>query len=106
MSRSVIRSSVILFHAVWKRNSGSTLNPQPHPSAQRCLGATNGSQLTLVNTTTHNKPARTTKDMTRSAVTTHHADTKEDAAQILCEWYNNVRTDMIGYLLDAWGQNR
>lgn len=51
-----------------------------------------------------NMPAHTTKDMTPSAVTTHHADTKEDAAQILCEWYNNVHTDMIGYFLGAQGQ--
>ncbi len=99
------RDSECLGHslsAMWY--SGSTLNPQPHQPAQRCLEATDGSQPTLVNTTTHNMPAHTTKDMTPSAVTTHHADTKEDAAQILCEWYNNVNTDMIGYFLDAWGQ--
>lgn len=79
------------------------IDPQPHPPARRCLGTTNSSRLTLVNTATHNMPEHTTKDMTPSAVTTHHADTKEDAAQILCEWYNNAHTDMIGYFLDAWG---
>ncbi len=104
MCRSSIECRVILCHVVWKSHSWSTLNPQPHPPAQRCLGAVNSSRLTLVNTTTHNVPAHTTKDMTWSAVTTHHADTKEDAAQILCEWYNNVHADMIGYILGAQGQ--
>lgn len=61
-------------------------------------------QCTLVNTTVHNMPERTTKDVTPSAVTTHHADTKEDATKRLCEWCNNVRTDMIGYFLYAQGQ--
>lgn len=104
MSGSSIHCRMIHCHVVLKRNSWSTLNPRPNPPAQRCLGPTNSSRLTLVNTTTHNMPAHTTKDMTRSAVTTHHADTKEDAAQILCEWYNNVHTDMIGYFPDARGQ--
>ena len=84
------------------------VDPEPStPPACASLAALrpqNSSRLTLVNTITHNVPAHTTKDMTPSAVTTHHADTKEDAAQILCEWYNNVHTDMIGYFLDACGQ--
>lgn len=62
---------------------GRTLNPKRlHCAAS---GATNSPRLTLVNTAMHNMPAHTTKDVTPSAVTTHHADTKEDAAQKLCE---------------------
>ncbi|KAM3588045.1 uncharacterized protein V6R79_019849 [Siganus canaliculatus] len=57
--------------------TSSTLNPQPHPPERRCLGEANSSRLTLVNTTAHNVPAqRNTKDVTGSAVSTHHADTK------------------------------
>lgn len=37
---------------------------------------------------------QTTRDA--CAVTRHHTGTKEDAAQILCEWFNNAHTDMIG----------
>lgn len=51
-------------------------------------------------------PRTQTKDVTPSAVTTHHADTKEDAARILCERYDNVHADMIGYFQDARGQQQ
>jgi len=72
-----------------------TLDPE---SACRAplWGPQTSSQLTLVNTA-----VRPTKDT--SAVTAHHVDTKEDAAQTQ-SGINNVHKDMIGYSLDALGQ--
>lgn len=46
------------------------------------------------------------KNMAPSAVTTNHAETKEDPAQMLCKWCNNAQTDMIGYFLSARGQTQ